>query len=186
MLHGLAFDPVLASLYSRWSQVSFATDVAGVVLAGNDDSEYSLESQNTWWRENFQARVQLPLFIFAGEPLLAYTYATVSSLADAQGHQPVVHADTYELDGPFLLPIASNVDRFFDTYSRFLEELAATPEFQRAREPALTFPWDVPHLLARDTRLVELVRAGHFDAAMPQDDSTRQWRASLLAAASHR
>jgi hypothetical protein len=98
----------------------------------------------------------------------------------------VVHVDTYEFEGPVLLPIASNVDRFFDTYSRFLEELTATPEFKKDREATLTFPWDVPHVLARDAPLVELLRAGRLDSVMPQDDSTQQWLARILEIAAHR
>ena len=182
----LPFDPVLAAVYSHWSKASFATDIAGVVLAGNDDSEFSLKSQSTWWREFHQARVPLPLFIFGGEPLLAYSYATVPDLADAQGCQPVVHVDTYEIDGPLIHPVASNVDRFFDTYSRFLEEVAGTPEFKKEREVVLTFPWDVPHLLARDLPLVELLRTGRFASVLPQDDSTRQWVERILDTAAPR
>jgi len=176
----LPFDPVLAAVYSRWSKASFATDIAGVVLAGNDDSEFSLKSQSTWWREFHQARVPLPLFIFGGEPLLAYSYATVPDLADVQGRQPVVHVDTYEFEGPLIHPVASNVDRFFDTYSHFLEEVAVTPEFKKEKEAVLTFPWDVPHLLARDLPLVELLREGRFASVLPQDDSTQRWVERIL------
>jgi len=186
LVGNLPFDPVLAAVYSRWSKASFATDIAGVVLAGNDDSEFSLKNQSTWWREFHQARVPLPLFIFGGEPLLAYSYATVPDLADAQGRQPVVHVDTYEIEGPLIHPVASNVDRFLDTYSHFLEEVAATPEFKKEREVVLTFPWDVPHLLARDLPLVELLRAGRFASVLPQDDSTRRWVERILDTAAPR
>src|SRR5262249_52829715 len=131
-----------------------------------------------WWREAWQHQLPLPLFIFAGEPLMACHYSTVPSLASSRGLQPVVRADVDE--ALFILPIASDVDRFFDTYSRFLEEAAATPEFKQDREVPLTFPWDTPHLLARDERLVELLRSGPLASAMPRDGSTRQWLARIL------
>jgi hypothetical protein len=180
---GLPLDPVLAAFYARWSRASFATDVAGVVLAGNDDSEYNLESENSWWRQNHQQRIPLPIFIFCGEPLLAHSYGTLPTLADTQGRQPVVHVNTYEFDGPLILPVASDVDHFFHTYSLFLEELAATPEFKERREAMLGFPWDVPHVLARDERLVELMRAGRFEGLMSKEPSVRQWMERVVGSA---
>ncbi|WP_309893399.1 hypothetical protein [Archangium sp.] len=111
------------------------------------------------------------MIVFGGD---LYTYATVPRLADARGRQPVVRVDTYE--APDVMPVASNVDRFFDTYSRYLEAFVADPDYQRTGDSDLHFPWDATNILARDERLVELMRAGSFDSLMKNgDDSTRRW-----------
>jgi hypothetical protein len=103
-------------------------------------------------------------------------------LADAQGRQPVVHVDTYE--EPYALPVASNVDRFFDTYSRYLEAaVAAAPDYLAEGAPPFSLPWGVPELLARDEALVESLRAGRFNSLMLADDlETQAWIAKVLGA----
>jgi len=83
----------------------------------------------------------------------------------------VVRVDTYEYD-PHVMPVASNVDRFFDSYSRFLETLVADPDYQEIGETNLHFPWDATNILARDERLVELMRNC--------DDSTRRWASKVM------
>lgn len=89
--------------------------------------------------------------------------------------------NTYELDGLYVMPVASNVDRFFDSYSRYLEALAADSRYQASGEKELFFPWDATGILARDERLVELLRTGCFDALMKHmDDSTRRWAAKVM------
>ncbi|HLM42573.1 MAG TPA: hypothetical protein VK458_01845 [Myxococcaceae bacterium] len=65
--------------------------------------------------------------------MLAYHYATVPCLADARGLQPVVKVDMHE--EPYAVPLASNVDRFFDTYSRYLEVLVAEPDYEELGPP---------------------------------------------------
>ncbi|WP_309893511.1 hypothetical protein [Archangium sp.] len=105
-----------------------------------------------------------------------YTYATVPRLADERGRQPVVQVDTYE--EPYILPVASNVDRFFDTYSRFLEVVVAEPDYQQTGDSDLLFPWDATELLARDERLVELMRSRCFDDLMKNkktSEDVRHW-----------
>ncbi|WP_146210305.1 hypothetical protein [Vitiosangium sp. GDMCC 1.1324] len=115
---------------------------------------------------------------------MAYTYATVPELADEWGRQPVVYIDTYEYE-PKVMPIASNVDRFFDSYSRYLEALVAEPSYQKSGETDLLFPWHTTEILARDERLVELMRAGRFDSLMKNvDDETRRWAARVMGTAS--
>jgi hypothetical protein len=79
------------------------------------------------------------------------------------------------------MPVASNVDRFFDSYSRYLEAVVADPRYLETGEKELYFPWDATEILARDERLVELMRAGRFDALMKNgDDSTRRWAAKVM------
>jgi hypothetical protein len=73
------------------------------------------------------------------------------------------------------------VDRFFDSYSRYLETLVTDSRFLESGETDLLFPWDAAEILARDERLVELMRAGHFDLLMRnRDDSTRRWAAKVM------
>jgi hypothetical protein len=66
--------------------------------------------------------------------------------------------DTYEFE-PKVMPIASNVDRFFDSYSRYLEALVSHPRYRESGKTELLFPWHAAEILARDERLVELMRA---------------------------
>jgi hypothetical protein len=177
---GHSLDPQLAALYARYGRGSFASDI---YFLRADDSENQLETQNAWWREAWQSHLADPLFIFGGVASLAYYFATVPGLADAQGLQPVVEVDTYSLDGLYALPLASSVDRFFDTYARYLELAGATPGFQEDGLSVLAFPWAVPQVVGRDERLVQLIREGRFDSLMP-DAESRAWAAEVVVAAS--
>jgi hypothetical protein len=177
LLEGVPFDPVLASVYARLGHAAFATKVMRWVLTRSDDQVHRLEENNKWWRENYWNALGEPVIVFGGD---VYTYATVPGLADDQGRQPVVEVDTYEYE-PKVIPVASNVDRFFDSYSRYLEALVAHPRYQQSGEMELDFPLGMTDLLARDERLVELMRAGRFDSLMKNvDDETRRWAAKVM------
>ena len=179
-LVGVPFDPVLASVYARLGHAAFATKVMGWVLSQSNDEERALEERTNGWREKWWSELGAPVLVFGGDMGMAYTYATVPGLADGEGRQPVVHVDTYEFE-PYVMPVASNVDRFFDSYSRYLEALVSHPRYQRAGETELIFPWPATEILARDERLVELMRAGRFDSLMKNvDDTTRRWAAKVM------
>jgi hypothetical protein len=176
LLEGLPFDSVLAMVYARLGYAAFGTGVKGWGILQSDDQVHALEKENNWWREAWWEELGEPMIVFGGD---LYTYATVPRLADERGRQPVVQVDTYE--EPYSLPVASNVDRFFDTYSRFLEAVVADPDYQQTGKSDLLFPWDATELLAQDERLVELMRAGCFDSLMKiGDDSTRRWAAKVM------
>jgi hypothetical protein len=167
LLEGVPFDPVLASVYARLGHASFASKVGGWGLTRSDEQVHRLEESNKYWREEWWEMLGEPVIVFGGD---VYTYATVPGLADGWGRQPVVEVNTYEYE-PRVMPIASNVDRFFDSYSRYLE----------AGEEEFGFPWDATDILARDERLVELMRAGRFDALMKNvDEETRRWAARVM------
>ncbi|HZH76396.1 MAG TPA: hypothetical protein VEY88_10200 [Archangium sp.] len=179
LLEGLPFDPILASVYARLGHARFAPglDGAGWILRRSDDQVHELEEDNKSWRERRWEGLDEPVIVFGGN---MYTYACVPSLADERGWQPVVKVDTYE-DEPVVTPVASNVDRFFDSYSRYLEALVSQLRCMESWENTLRFPWDATEILARDERLVELMRAGRFDALMKNgDDSTRHWAAKVM------
>lgn len=165
-------DPVLAAFYSRFGRAVFATQAAGMGLFRVEDDVNELEEENRKWKESWQERLPLQLFVFGGETGLAQYFATVPALADGKGRQPVVEINVYE--EPYALPIASDVDRFFEAYARYLEELLAQPDYEEYGAAALSFPWRVPEILARDGRLVEMLRAGRF-AALLGDDEVREW-----------
>jgi hypothetical protein len=174
---GLPFDRVLSAVYARLGFAAFATDVDGIVLGRYDDVERKLEEDNRWWGKAHRGRLALPTFIFAGEPMMAYHYATVPDLADAQGRAPVVMVDIYE--DPYALPVASDVDRFFDAYSHYLETLMDIPG---AREEAqLTFPWSIPAVIGRDAALVKMIHEGRFDLLMPNAEA-RGWSQKVVDA----
>ncbi|HYO56572.1 hypothetical protein [Archangium sp.] len=176
---GHALDPILAAVYARLGKAAFATGSAGVVLFRVNDDVNELESENRLESGSPLEQLALPVFVFGGESGLAYSYATVPSLADEQGLQPVVLVDTYE--EPYALPVASNVDWFFDTWSRYLEALVAQPDYTQYGSAALTFPWGVPGILAHDRKLVESLRAGRFDPLMKKTGSTAGWVAQVLS-----
>jgi hypothetical protein len=178
LIQGLPLDPVLATVYARVGKAAIATDVAGIILAQVDDSTNELESDNRWWGESGQRRLALPLFLFGGEPGMACYYATVPGVEDAEGRQSVVRVDTYE--EPYALPVASNVDRFFETYAIYLEALVGHPDYREPGDTPLSFPLGVPELLARDARLVEWLRAGRFAPLMKDTDEVRQWAARVV------
>ena len=163
-----------------------------------------LVTVNEEWRRDWADPFR-GLLVFAKEQALAYYFATVPSLADEQGVQPVVWVDTYE--DLYALPIASSIDRFFDTYSHSLErqvELIRDDAGSNARleaefgppapgsmrelwskdMPRINFPWEVPDLIARDEPLVRLLRAGHFGFLMEGCEDAHEWVGKVLVAAS--
>src|SRR5690242_17700773 len=86
LLLGRPLDPMLAAFYSRLGGLHLDfklfvepcdEQVNGILLANEEVQRY--------WPEPFRS-----LLIFGCKDASSYTYATVPSLADAQGFQPVV------------------------------------------------------------------------------------------------
>jgi hypothetical protein len=156
---GRPFDPLLAAAYARFGALMLSRSQS--LLIRCDDEVNGLQAENEdslkYWPTRFHA-----LTVFGKE--MRYCYATVPELADAAGLQPIVWIDPYE--EIFALPVASSVDCFFLTYSRFLESMADDPDFKERHVPPLSFPWDVPELLAEDAPLAAMVREGRFDRWM--------------------
>jgi hypothetical protein len=184
LLLGRPVDPMLAAFYSRLGGLLLDLDlyvnacdeqVNGILLANEEVQPH--------WPEPFRS-----LLLFGGMDASSYTFATVPSLADARGFQPVVRINPYE--DIYALPIASNVDRFFDTYARYLELIYQTPELNEERGAWPVFPWEVPELIAADRALMGLLVEGRFDFLMFQEgvegrrvhEEIREWVAQLRAA----
>lgn len=181
---GRPLDPMLAAFYSRLGGLHLYLDlfvepcdeqVNGILMANEHAQRY--------WPEPFRS-----LLIFGCKEASSYTYATVPSLADAQGFQPVVEVDPYE--EIYALPIASNVDRFFDTYARYLELVYETLGVGEERGAWPAFPWEVPELIATDRTLMNMLVDGRFDFLMFREGvdaqrlhaEIRKWIAQLRAA----
>ena len=181
LVNGQPLDPLLARFYTRLSEARFATDRAGLIIDPFEEGEESsMVKDNQHWSDLLQ-QMALPLVVFGAEPLTVYRYALVPSMADEQGRQPVVYVDFYE--EPHALPVASNLDQLLDLYARYLEELVVAPGYEEDWESALVFPWAVPHLVAQDRRLVQMIRAGAFDSLMKKTGSTPDWIASVMEVA---
>jgi hypothetical protein len=175
---GLPLDSLLAAVHTQVGYVGL--EEGFVLLRAGDARQSDLLRVNERWRRDLAGPFG-PLLVFGKEDMLAYHYATVPQLADARGLQPVVKVDMHE--EPYAVPLASNVDRFFETYSRYLEVLVAEPDYEELGPAVRTFPWQVPELIAQDRPLMELLQAGRFDFLMPKDEETRSWVAMILSAA---
>ncbi|MCY1040490.1 hypothetical protein OV208_04075 [Corallococcus sp. bb12-1] len=122
--------------------------------------------------------------VFGQVPSLAYRFALVPGLADALGLQPVVFIDDH-IDKE-VLPVASNLDRFFDTYARGIERFASGRTLAADEWIDLDFPRFTPELVAQDRPLVDMMRAGRFDGLVTRDEESQRWMQQVLAASPSR
>jgi hypothetical protein len=163
-------DPQLAAVYER--------------AGGGKLGPLSLYSPGTEWDHLIPWNMRLrergldtihfrSSLVFGEETGFALYFATVPRLADAQGLQPVIYLQA--MDFPSAAPVASSVDRFFDTYSRYLELMVVDPGYVHNRVPEILFPWDVQQIITRDEPLMALARAGRFDFLTQDDAEARQW-----------
>lgn len=166
---GLPMDPQLAEVHARVGYLWVRDELS--MFPEWHEWRPDLHRVNVHWRKEW-AEPFGSLLVFARDDRLAYCYATVPSLADARGLQPVVWVDVYE--ALYAIPVASSVDRFFDTYARYLE---AAPVIEEGEEgpPLRAFPWSASQFIARDRELVERIRAGHFDSLLRANAPAREW-----------
>jgi hypothetical protein len=176
---GQPFDPLLAAAFARFGELMQGPWHALLVRCDDELNALVMENEDSrkYWPERFHA-----LTVFGID--MRYRCATVPELASSEGFQPIVWIDPYE--EIYALPIASNVDRLFETYSRYLEIVADDPDFQQRQVPSVAFPWGVPELLGADGRLIELLGEGKFDPWMYSghertDEEVRQWVAKVQA-----
>lgn len=175
-LYGMSVDPLLADAYSRFGKLVLGRLGSDTWLLSPGDEEQSglvLENEewqgcfpHRFWPDHFRA-----LMLFGSD--MRYRYATVPELANAEGHQPVVFLDPHE--EIHALPIASDVNRFFETYSRYIEVMVAAPDYQASDSPTVVFPYGVPELIAGDRPLLGMIKEGRFDRLMYERNKTG-WR----------
>ncbi len=71
----------------------------------------------------------------------------------------------------YALPIASNADRFFDAYARYLELISTRrPNSEMTPMYVPHSPRGVPEIIAADRTLVGMLVEGHFDSLMFQPE----------------
>jgi hypothetical protein len=191
LLEGLPIDPLLATAYARVGRLSLGPSRQLLMRCDNETNTLLRENKewqsyfpHEFWPEHFR-----PLIIFGGNML--YRYALVPALANTDGIQPVVFVDPYE--EIYVLPIASNLNRFFDAFSRYVKILAADPEYRAKGTPSIGFPWRTPEIIAKDLLLVEMIKKGLFDRLMYESNKTsrhdetgiaeiQKWIGTVLAA----
>ena len=170
-LLGQAFDPILTATLSKFNGGWFHD---WRVFSANH-----LEPLNEESRMNAEERLRQVVF-YAGFDGLAYYLATVPSLADSNGIQPVMYLNMQE--GVEMLPIASSVDKAFDLYARYLTalldrygSLEAVDEAAEEGDLDFFFPRNLPHLVARDSKLVQMLERKQFDSFTAWDRSSTDW-----------
>lgn len=173
LLAGMPVDPLLAAAYSRMGRLVVGTDKH--VLMRCDDEVDTLLLENTEWQSQFPHEFWPEHFrelVLFGADML-YRYATAPSLASPEGLQPVVFLDPYET--LYALPVASDLNQFFETYAHYVELMAEDPEYKAAGVSFIGLPWRTPELIARDRSLVGMIKEGRFHHLMYAIDKTG-WR----------
>lgn len=189
---GMPVDPLLAAAFTRCGKLFLgAGSTQWAMLTRCDDEVNGLLLENQEWQDSFPHDAWpdhfCRLMLFGNEML--YRYATVPELSNSAGRQPVVRVDPYE--DIHALPVASDLDRFFDAYSHCLEILVSDPGYQATGASWVRFPYGVPEIIARDRPLVEMIKEGRFDRWMYERDkagrgntagheTTRAWISMVL------
>ena len=149
---GQPLDPQLAALLARANGWELDGRNWGLSLKDvggkNDLSSYNRSLRRM--RDDLPRIIDFVLFGQWGHQ--AAYLATVPALAAADGTQPVMWVDLNE--DLWTMPMASSVDRALDLIARYLERDRDRGE--------ITFPWDVPDLIAADAPLVHAIEAGAF------------------------
>ncbi len=179
LVAGHPFDPVLAAVYKRLGGALFGGEHYGELFLNRlDDQMNGVELRTEGLRdeeEPFHSSV-----IFGSIPALTSYYAVVPKLADERGRQPVIYIDAY-MDR-YVLPIASDVDRFFEALSHYIDLLMVDQGYRFDGMPGIHFPISVPELFSRDRRLVEMLVTGRFDFIMNLGDEFQDWLARVKSA----
>ncbi|NOJ92246.1 hypothetical protein HMI51_04715 [Corallococcus coralloides] len=166
-------DPILAGLYSRAGRAT----LGDIELYRPGSGPEGVLDVNAWLRSRGQ--VPLPSCVLFGQVAnLAYYYGVVPGLADARGVQPVLYLDMQE--ELLVVPVASSVDQLFNQLARFMELLPEEPDFVPGRCSTTTFPFAAAGLVAQDTALVEMMRAGRFDGLVTRDAESQRWMQQVL------
>jgi hypothetical protein len=172
---GQPVDPLLIALYQR---MSFAS-LGRLSLLRPDLESDGLISWNEKVKQDDLEPFRSTL-LFAKEIGFSYYYGTVPALATAEGLQPIVYASTYSGEMS-AVPVASNLDRFFDVYSRFLELMVVDAGYVETGVAEVHFPWSISHLIAQDEPLMALTRTERFSHLFQHDAGAQDWVAEVLS-----
>jgi len=176
LVAGHPFDPILAAVYRHFSRMRIAGENGEFELHRFDEQVDGLSlvarDRRQGTREPFYSAVA-----FGSIPDLEYYFATVPELADERGRQPVIYINAYP--ERTVLPVASNVDRFFDTLSRYLELLQQDTGYRFDGIRDTQFPEGVPELITQDEALVRLLRSGRMDFILNPHDEFQEWMARV-------
>lgn len=171
LVANLALDPILAAIYSKCDGGRLGN------LRIFDHASLAELNESTWNVEDERVK---RLFCYGRISGFMYDFATVPSLADAEGIQPVVYYIDYD-DLP-ILPIASNVDQAFQLFALYCEKLHAAGGSLTEDPPGdrLHFPDCMTREMARDRPFVHMLEKGRFDSLLrpsplwyPEED--RNW-----------
>lgn len=172
-LLGAPIDPFLAGLYSRMGRATFGD----IELYRPGSGPDGILDVNTWLRGRGLVPVS-SCVLFGQVANLAYYYGVAPGLADARGVQPVLYLDLQE--EPLVVPVASSVDWLFNQLARFMELLPKESDFIPGRCSTTTFPFAAAGLIAQDTALVDMMRAGRFDGLATRDAESQRWMQQVL------
>jgi hypothetical protein len=172
-------DPFLVALYGRMGGLMIGGSTGAMQLCRRDNEVNYLARFNAERVRRLEGPFS-SVVAFAEEPATLYCFALVPWLVDSLGFQPVILIDPYEVI--YALPIASNLDRFLQTYARCLEYVVDNPWMSVTDIPEVNF-WSLPEVLAADERLVEMLRGGIFDELMKRGDETERWVEAIKTAA---
>jgi hypothetical protein len=180
-VHGQPLDPQLAALLRRAN---------GAYLRGRNWEHYinsfgklrdfggpeDLDNCGGTWRLLREDWPRIGHFILFGKYGWQATYeATVPALAAADGTQPVVDVDIHE--DLRVTPLASSVDRWLHLTVRFLERAGSDKGTSE-----LLFPEDVSDVMAEDSALVALLKAGAFAPFVGEDRYVLDFIAQVIKA----
>ena len=176
---GQGMDPQLAAVHTRLRYL-WVRDGLYLFLERHP-LRPDLHAVNAEWR-TWEAPFG-SLLVFAKDDRLAYCYALLPPApGQARGPRPVVWVDVYE--DLYALPVASSLDAFLDTFARFLDAPPEEPRWKGSGGlPLPAFPWSASALIARDTALMKLLRAGELDFLFQHNARARDWVAAHRGAA---
>ena len=173
-------DPLLASFYARCDGGLFGD----LQILGFGTERQAIGAWNESLRESRQdIHPQLASCIeYAKEAGAPHYLATVPSLANPEGVQPVVMLLQYvDLS---IYPIASSVDKVFDLWARFSDlRLGRYGRLDVYMIDVLDCHlWREHRLLAEDEELVRMLGSGSFDPLVGDETDREEWTQAVIQA----
>lgn len=172
---GQPLDPMLGALYQRMGEAA----LGNLSLFRPDREPHGLFRENERLKRDGEEPFRSTL-LFGKKTGFSYFLGSVPGLADTNGLQPIVYIALYAAE-IYGVPIASNLDRLFDLYSRYLELMVVDNEYLETGHPEITFPWGMAQQVAQDSPLVAQIRAGRFTHLQNGHRDARQWVTAVLS-----